>query len=95
MGETEGETATYDQLVKALDVAAENENIVGVVLKANGLVCGTAKAYEVHEALANFKAKTDKWVYAYGCMPMVIIILKVNTTLLRLPTACLSTLKVW
>lgn len=62
----EGETATYDQLVKALDVAAENENIVGVVLKANGLVCGTAKAYEVHEALANFKAKTDKWVYAYG-----------------------------
>ena len=66
MGETEGETATYDQLVKALDVAAENENIVGVVLKANGLVCGTAKAYEVHEALANFKAKTDKWVYAYG-----------------------------
>ncbi|MGN0206014.1 MAG: hypothetical protein ACI4BC_02105, partial [Muribaculaceae bacterium] len=30
MGGSEGETATYDQLVKALEVAAENENIAGV-----------------------------------------------------------------
>lgn len=53
-------------LIDALEKAAEDERIDGVVLNCKGASMGFATSQELSEAISKFKEKSNKWVYAYA-----------------------------
>ncbi len=55
-----------DQIRKAIKVATENDNIVGIYIDANGMSCMPASSEEIHRLLADFKKESGKWIYAYA-----------------------------
>lgn len=57
---------SFETLVDGLNQAEADSRIKGVVIKADGMSCGAAKAYEIREAIADFKKFSGKWIYAYA-----------------------------
>lgn len=56
-----------NEIVGALDAAADDDRIDGVAIYCNGSAAGLAQRQAIVEALKRFKdAAPDKWVYAYG-----------------------------
>lgn len=55
-----------DQIRRALEVAAEDANIEGIYITANGLSSMPASVEEIRRLLVNFKEKSGKWIYAYA-----------------------------
>lgn len=55
-----------DQIRKAIKVAGENENIVGIYIDARGLSAMPASSEEIRRLLTEFKEKSGKWIYAYA-----------------------------
>ncbi len=54
------------QIVKAIEIAADNNKIKGIYVKCDGASMGVATASAIRQALTEFKKKSGKWVYAYG-----------------------------
>lgn len=64
---SQGETATgLDQIRRAIKVAEENDNIIGIMIDANGMSKMPASSEEIRRLLAEFKNNTGKWIYAYA-----------------------------
>ncbi len=64
---SQGETATgLDQIRRAIKVAEENDNIVGIMIDAKGMSKMPASSEEIRRLLTEFKANTGKWIYAYA-----------------------------
>ncbi|MCM1522219.1 MAG: signal peptide peptidase SppA [Muribaculaceae bacterium] len=56
-----------NQIVGAIEDAAEDDRIEGIVYEAGGVNAGTAQIQAIQEALKRFReAAPQKWVYAYG-----------------------------
>lgn len=55
-----------DQIRKAIKVAGENENVVGIYIDASGLATSPASSEEIRRLLSEFKEKSGKWIYAYA-----------------------------
>ena len=55
-----------DQMRKAIKVATENENIVGIYIDARGLSAMPASSEEIRRLLVEFKEKSGKWIYSYA-----------------------------
>lgn len=55
-----------DQIRKAIKVAGENENVVGIYIDASGLAASPASSEEIRRLLSEFKEKSGKWIYAYA-----------------------------
>jgi len=53
------------QLLRSIDLAAEDEQIEGIRLKAEYVTAGWAQTHAVRKALAKFKS-SGKFIYAYG-----------------------------
>ncbi len=53
------------QLLRSIDLAATNENIAGIQLRAEFVSAGWAQTHAVRKALEKFKA-SGKFIYAYG-----------------------------
>lgn len=53
-------------IIKALDKAADDDRIEGLVLNCRGASMGFATCEELADAMANFKANSGKWIYAYA-----------------------------
>lgn len=59
---------TLLSLVTALEEASEDPRIEAVYVKCGSLAIAPATAHALHDALASYKQKTKKPVYAYGDM---------------------------
>lgn len=57
-----------NEIIAAIDAAADDDKISGVVIEANGGIgAGMAQLQAIREALSRFRSKApQKWVYAYG-----------------------------
>lgn len=56
-----------NEIVGAIEAAATDDRIDGIVYEANGVNAGMAQMQAIQEALSRFKATApEKWVYAYG-----------------------------
>lgn len=55
----------YD-ILKAINNAAENNNVSGIVVHCGSASSGFATATEIRDALLKFKKESGKWIYAYG-----------------------------
>ncbi len=58
-------TIALNEIVNAIDAAAEDERIAGIYLDCDGALTGTAACQEILQALCRFK-ESGKWVYAYA-----------------------------
>lgn len=59
--------AGLNQIIGAIEAAAADDKIAGIVYEANGVNAGAAQTQAIQEALTRFrKAAPEKWVYAYG-----------------------------
>jgi len=69
MGVT-SQSTTYglDELLSAINNAANNSNIEGILLQCGGISASPATLQEVRRALAHFKQESGKWIVAYGNM---------------------------
>ena len=54
------------QILNAIKIATTNNKIKGIYIKCDGASVGVATASAIRNALADFKEKSGKWVYAYG-----------------------------
>lgn len=65
-GDTEM-TLGLNQIVAAIEDAATDDNILGIVFEAGGVNCGTAQMQAIQEAIVHFREKApEKWIYSYG-----------------------------
>lgn len=56
-----------NQIVGAIDAAATDDRISGIVYEGGGVAAGSAQMQAIQEALARFKQTApEKWIYAYG-----------------------------
>lgn len=55
-----------DQLRRALEVAAEDDNVKGIYITANGLSAMPSSIDEIRRMLVDFKKESGKWIYAYA-----------------------------
>ena len=55
-----------DEVLEAIDVAADDRFIDGMFINCGGSSLGYAQRQELVEAIAKFKKNSGKWVYAYG-----------------------------
>lgn len=55
-----------DQIRRAIEVATENENIVGIYIDARNLSAMPASTEEIRDMLVEFKEKSGKWIYSYA-----------------------------
>lgn len=55
-----------DQIRRAIEVATENENIVGIYIDARNLSAMPASTEELRDMLVEFKEKSGKWIYSYA-----------------------------
>ena len=62
----DGSTIGLDQIRKALEAAASDNNIVGIYIDAKGLSAMPASIEQVRNMLVEFKEKSEKWIYAYA-----------------------------
>lgn len=63
-GTEETKTKLYD-IIKSIESAKDDNNIVGIFLDCRGVGAGLATCTEIRNAVENFK-ESNKWVYAYG-----------------------------
>ena len=54
-----------DKILKGIELAAQNSNVNGICINANGISAGFASRQEIRQALIEFK-KRGKFIYAYG-----------------------------
>ncbi|MBT8235469.1 MAG: signal peptide peptidase SppA [Bacteroidia bacterium] len=54
-----------DEIIHAIHIAAEDDDIKGISLNNNFLMAGISQAQAIRKALENFKS-TGKFIYAYG-----------------------------
>lgn len=54
-----------DNIIDAIDAAADDDRIKGIFIDANGSSAGTAQRKAIIDALRRFK-KSGKWIYSYG-----------------------------
>ncbi len=54
-----------DEIIHAVQVAREDDNIKGISINSNYLIAGMAQTQAIRKALVDFKA-SGKFVYAYG-----------------------------
>lgn len=59
------ETVSLNNVINAIEKAADDENITGMVIKAGGINAGFSSMKDIRDALLKFK-KSDKFIYAYG-----------------------------
>lgn len=59
-------TQGLDKIRRAIKVATENENVVGIYIDACGLSAMPASSEEIRRLLCEFKEKSGKWIYAYA-----------------------------
>ena len=62
----DGSSVGLDQFRKALDAAANDNNIVGIYINAEGISAMPASIEQVRNMLVDFKEKSGKWIYAYA-----------------------------
>ena len=62
----DGSAIGLDQIRKALEAAATDNNIVGIYIDAKGLSAMPASIEQVRNMLVEFKEKSGKWIYAYA-----------------------------
>ena len=62
----DSESIGLDQIRKALETAANDNNIVGIYINAEGLSAMPASIEQVRNMLVEFKEKSGKWIYAYA-----------------------------
>ena len=62
----DGSTIGLDQIRKALETAASDNNIVGIYIDAKGISAMPASIEQVRNMLVEFKEKSGKWIYAYA-----------------------------
>lgn len=55
-----------DQIRRAIEVATENENIIGIYIDARNLSAMPASTEEIRDMLVEFKEKSGKWIYSYA-----------------------------
>ena len=55
-----------DQIRRAIEVATENENIVGIYIDARNMSAMPASTEEIRDMLVEFKEKSGKWIYSYA-----------------------------
>jgi len=66
MGVTSMDAMGLDDILKAIRLARDEENIKGIYIEGGAVTFDSpATARQIREALADFK-KSGKWVYAYG-----------------------------
>ena len=66
LGATNSEEMGLDDILKAIRLARDEENIKGIYLEGGATVFDSpATAQQIRDALADFR-KSGKWVYAYG-----------------------------
>lgn len=65
MGEYDDAAPTLDEMVTALELAANDPKISGVLIECSGSTMGYAARQELISAVEQFK-KSGKWVYAYA-----------------------------
>ncbi len=63
--QTESTTPTLEDMILALQSAADDKDIKGVYIRCGGASMGTAACEELIEAINKFK-ESGKWVYAYA-----------------------------
>ena len=61
-----GSTIGLDDVLSAIEKAKDNENIKGIYIEAATLDAQPASYEAIRDALADFKANTDKFIIAYG-----------------------------
>lgn len=54
-----------DNIIRAIETAKDNKNIVGIYIDASGMSAGIATLDRIHRALIDFK-ESGKFVYAYA-----------------------------
>ena len=62
----DSESIGLDQIRKALETAANDNNIVGIYINAEGISAMPASIEQVRNMLVEFKEKSGKWIYAYA-----------------------------
>ena len=62
----DGSTIGLDQIRKALETAASDNNIVGIYIDAKDISAMPASIEQVRNMLVEFKEKSGKWIYAYA-----------------------------
>lgn len=62
----ENPTIALNEIVASVRAAADDKNIEGIFIEANGTLGGFASRTEIIQALRYFKDNSDKWVIAYG-----------------------------
>ncbi len=55
-----------DQIRRAIEVATENENIIGIYIDARNMSAMPASTEEIRDMLVEFKEKSGKWIYSYA-----------------------------
>lgn len=66
MNKQDNDVLGLDQFRRALEVAAEDANVKGIYISAEGLSAMPASVDEMRRALVQFKEKSGKWIYAYA-----------------------------
>ena len=56
---------SYSDIIKAITIAKDDENINGIFVECLGANIQTASSQEINEAISKFK-ESGKWVYAYA-----------------------------
>lgn len=57
---------SLNTILKALHVAESENKIKGVLIDCQGCIASTATLHQIRRAIANYKKRTKKWVYAYA-----------------------------
>ena len=59
-------TLGLNEILHSIEVAKNDDRIVGIYLECNGMAAGTSSLYEIRNALSEFKNESGKFIYAYG-----------------------------
>lgn len=62
----DSERLTLEDMLRSLELAADDKRIEGLFIRCTGAGMGTASREELVEAIARFKEKSGKWVTAYA-----------------------------
>ncbi len=67
LSQAEQKPQTLENIVKAIQLSANDKKIEGIYIKCGGSALGVASREEIMQALRDFK-ESGKWIYAYGDM---------------------------
>lgn len=67
LSQAEQKPQTLENIVKGIQLSANDKKIEGIYIKCGGSALGVASREEIMQALRDFK-ESGKWIYAYGDM---------------------------